>query len=577
MKTSYSVRAGVCKMGFVIGAIVVVLCILLVGYFTRKKYYKEIDRLESWKIDITNRPVQDEMSKVKQLNMTGQTEELFERWRKEWDEIAAGGLPEIDELLFDAEEAIDKLRFKKAGEIQAEIRASLTESEEKIKQILTELNELVGSEQKNREEMEELKDVYRESKRSLLAHRHTYGHAVDAFEKQLDEMMENFQIFEEKTEHGDYLEAREVVLTIKERLMKISEKMEAIPKLLMDCQTGLPMQINELKDGFHEMIGQGYRLEHLRFEQEIVRLEQEIQSFLAQLGQTEVEEVETGIAVVKETIEQLYVLLEKEVLAKHYIQQNKDEIKAALNEIEDNCRILKEETEYVQQIYHLAKTELDAQKQSEKQVVQLLKRYEHLEIRISEQGDAHSHLSEELSEIKQMIETIATEQKEYREALHMLRKDEIIARDKVKELKKKMAEAIRTVSKSKIPGLPREYEFLLEDAEESINRVIEKLAEKPLNIPTVQHFLDLAVQSVEELVKNTDEMLENVLLAEKVIQYGNRFKSRYPSVAEGLNEAELAFRDYDYKLALEQAATTIEKVEPGAMKKIEALMSEKVL
>ncbi|MGJ7920412.1 septation ring formation regulator EzrA [Neobacillus sp. LXY-4] len=564
-------------MGFVIGAIVVVLCILLVGYFTRKKYYKEIDRLESWKIDITNRPVQDEMSKVKQLNMTGQTEELFERWRKEWDEIAAGGLPEIDELLFDAEEAIDKLRFKKAGEIQAEIRASLTESEEKIKQILTELNELVGSEQKNREEMEELKDVYRESKRSLLAHRHTYGHAVDAFEKQLDEMMENFQIFEEKTEHGDYLEAREVVLTIKERLMKISEKMEAIPKLLMDCQTGLPMQINELKDGFHEMIGQGYRLEHLRFEQEIVRLEQEIQSFLAQLGQTEVEEVETGIAVVKETIEQLYVLLEKEVLAKHYIQQNKDEIKAALNEIEDNCRILKEETEYVQQIYHLAKTELDAQKQSEKQVVQLLKRYEHLEIRISEQGDAHSHLSEELSEIKQMIETIATEQKEYREALHMLRKDEIIARDKVKELKKKMAEAIRTVSKSKIPGLPREYEFLLEDAEESINRVIEKLAEKPLNIPTVQHFLDLAVQSVEELVKNTDEMLENVLLAEKVIQYGNRFKSRYPSVAEGLNEAELAFRDYDYKLALEQAATTIEKVEPGAMKKIEALMSEKVL
>ena len=41
-----------------------------------------MDRLEVWKIDLMNRPVLDEMSKVKQLNMTGQTEELFERMAK---------------------------------------------------------------------------------------------------------------------------------------------------------------------------------------------------------------------------------------------------------------------------------------------------------------------------------------------------------------------------------------------------------------------------------------------------------------------------------------------------------------
>ncbi|MDF2791644.1 MAG: septation ring formation regulator EzrA, partial [Neobacillus sp.] len=34
-----------------------------------------MDRLEAWKIDLFNRPILDEMSKVKQLNMTGQTEE----------------------------------------------------------------------------------------------------------------------------------------------------------------------------------------------------------------------------------------------------------------------------------------------------------------------------------------------------------------------------------------------------------------------------------------------------------------------------------------------------------------------
>ena len=96
--TSYSVRAGV-WMGYVIAAIIIIFCVLLLTYFIRKKYFKEIDRLESWKIDIMNRPVLDEMTKVKQLNMTGQTEKLFDGWRKEWDEIVACVLPDIEGIL----------------------------------------------------------------------------------------------------------------------------------------------------------------------------------------------------------------------------------------------------------------------------------------------------------------------------------------------------------------------------------------------------------------------------------------------------------------------------------------------
>ncbi len=272
----------------------------------------------------------------------------------------------------------------------------------------------------------------------------------------------------------------------------------------------------------------------------------------------------------------MYVLLEKEVLAKHYIHQHKDETKSHLADAVDNSNILKEETELVQQIYHLSEMELEAQKKSEKQLAQLMKRFELLEIRLTQPDFAQTHLSEDLSEIQGMVQKLEQDQKDYREILDALRKDELAAREKVQDLKKSIGEMIRTISKSKIPGLPNDYEFLLDDAKESIQTVMEKLAEKPLDIPIVQHFLDIAVKVVEELVSTTKEMLENVILAEKVIQYGNRYKSKYPSVAEGLYEAELAFRDFDYKVALEQAATTIEKVEPGAIKKIEKMLSEEI-
>lgn len=53
--------------------------------------------------------------------MTGQTEELFERWRNQWDDVVTVKLPDLEEMLFDAEEHTDRYRFKKAKEVQQSI------------------------------------------------------------------------------------------------------------------------------------------------------------------------------------------------------------------------------------------------------------------------------------------------------------------------------------------------------------------------------------------------------------------------------------------------------------------------
>ena len=45
------------KMEYIIGGISILFCLFLAGYFLKKKYYKESDRLEKWKMEITSRPV----------------------------------------------------------------------------------------------------------------------------------------------------------------------------------------------------------------------------------------------------------------------------------------------------------------------------------------------------------------------------------------------------------------------------------------------------------------------------------------------------------------------------------------
>lgn len=561
-------------MEFIVGGLLLILILYIVGYLMKKKNYKEIDRLEAWKIDIMNRPVLDEFAKVKKLNMSGQTEELFDKWRKNWDEIITTTLPNVEEKLFDAEDYIDKYRFIKAKEALMAIENDLRQAEEKIEYLIEEIKELVGSEEKNRQDIEELKETYLLLRKNLLAHRHSYETTEKKFESLLEQVVSDFAEYEKLTVSGNYLEAREIVLRIRGLLEDIRVKMELIPALINECRMKIPTALKELASGYQEMCDQGYILDHLQIEDEMKAMENQLQQYLDDLDELKIENVEEGMEEIKNRIDSLYDLLEDEVLARQYIQANGDKTKELLQVIQEANERLKAEIANVQQIYHISDSSMKEQTELDQTLNQLIQRYEVLEQKILNDETAYSLLRNELLEIKEQLEKMKGEYEEFTERLQTLRKDEMAAKDKVRELTRKISEAITESSTNNIPGLPESYLVLVEDAKEAIIDVKKKLEEKPLDITAVQTFLEIAVKNVEKLVEQTYDLVETVKLAERVIQYGNRYRSRYPSVQHALNEAEQSFRGYDYYTALEVAATAIEEIEPGALKKIEQLLEE---
>ena len=550
-------------MKYIIGSVIILLIMITVGYFVKRKYYKEMDRLETWKLDITDRPVRDEMSKVKQLNMTGQTEELFERWRNQWDDIVTVKVPNLEELLFDAEEYIDRYRFGKAKEAQKQIENKLMEIEEEIKSILRELNELVGSEEKNRVEIEQLKDSYREAKKNLLAHHHSFGKAEKYLEAQLNEVTNKFQEYEEKTRSGNYLEARETVLHIKVQLEAIKKQMEMIPQYLIECQSILPSQLSDIREGFLEMEKQGYYLEHIQLIDEIRDLEELIKTCLSNVEEVKLEQAEEEMKEIRSRIEILFDLLEKEVHAKHFVMQNEGATNDLLDIILKENEQLNNELLEIQQSYHLTEEDFEKQMRLENELAALYKRFDILCEKVKNNETAQTAVGEELTEIKEQLDVFREEQQNFFFKLQALRKDEMEARDKILELSKKVTEAIREITKSNIPGVSEEFKDLLQDGKESIESVKKQLEEKPLNISSVNQYLEIAVLTVEKLIGATYELLESAMLAEKVIQYGNRYRSQYPNVSQALDEAEKSFRHFDYQIALEQAATSIQSIDPG--------------
>ncbi|MDQ0231058.1 septation ring formation regulator EzrA [Metabacillus malikii] len=562
-------------MEVIIGLILLICVVFGIGYILRRNIYKDVDRLEAWKIEIMNRSIVEELSKVKELKMLGQAEELFEQWRNEWDEIITDQLPQVEDLLYEAEDYSDKYRFKKSKEVLGHIENILITVDENIDKIIEEINELVTSEEKNKVESEEIKEQYRKVKKSLLAHSHQYGKAYNQLDASLSEIADSLKQFETETIEGNYLAAREILVQLKLDLDTLQVKIEEIPKLLTECNITLPNTLTELADGYKEMAQSGYFLEHIQVNQELNRLRKQLDAMRKQIENTEIEEVEENLQSIQLAIEGIYDLLENEVEASQFVKQAAVSIESKLNKLAEEKAKTVEETELVKQSYRLSETELDKQKTIEKQITQIEKKFAHLKQNVNSEHVAHSIVKEELEELEKQITKLFEDHNEYREMLSTLRKDEIQARERLNQLKRLLLDTTRAVHQSNVPGLPEEVVSHIDKAKRDVQKATAKLEEIPLNMNVVNQLLNDAIETVETLKQASDELINQVLLVEQVIQYGNRYRSRHSQLASAFTEAEHLFRESNYREALDMASAALEQVEPGAFEKIKSISQNK--
>ncbi|OEH91808.1 septation ring formation regulator EzrA [Bacillus solimangrovi] len=555
-------------MEYVIGLIILSLGLITYTLIMRKRVYNEVARLESWKVEIMNRPVTEEISRVKELNLTGQAEEKFESWRNTWDDIVTRKFPDVEERLFDAEEAAEKFRFTRAKKINQETNEDLQEIEEQIKLLLSELQDLLGSEQQNRVDVEGLRQTVKQVKKRLLTERHTFGKAESYIEAMIENVEKQFAIVDQQTVDGNYFEARETVLNIKNELIDIEEKSDLVPELLADCQNYIPAQIQELRSGIAEMQGQEYVLSHLPIETELEKIEEELAEHQKFIEKAEIDKVKDEIFDIKEVIEEMYDALEKEVISKQIIDKEAPHVEPLLHQLREEIAITKEETEFVQLSYQLTEKDLETQHRLETELNHMLRKYEDTILRMKENNAPATQIRKELEKITEKVKEIMETHATFRDTLQTLRKDELEARNQIQEMRVKLLETNRLVKKSTLPGVPKQFWSQITDASGSIQSVAYKLEEKPLDMATIHRLLKEANDNVNGVYNELNRMLENALLSEKLIQYGNRYRNSYPFIAAKLIEAEQSFRSCQYDLSLEQAAEALEEIDENAIENV---------
>ncbi len=547
-----------------------IITLLIIGLILRKRVYDAVDRQELWKMDIMNRNTAAELARIKGLNLSGETQEKFESWKERWEFIVAKELPDVSDYLYEAEDAADRYRFPSAKKIVQKVDHTLNAIENDIEKMLEELNELLESEETSRKDIEKLQPKISQIKQSMVQNRQQYGKSELRFVEIANELEGRLTKYHELVETGNYIEAKNFVDQIKEDLVHLEEQIDEFPELFKICSDQLPGELDELTSGLKQMNDEGYRTEALGFETEIQGYQQRLLDCVKSLEKGNYSEVRPIIIEIEDRLKEIYEHLEEEAVARNYIETKVPSYQQTLDKLAETFEETKLEVETLRKTYYFEDEDMEKYLALEKSITQSKKQLDELSKDLDDASKSHSSLRLQLETGFSQLEDLELKHTEFLNQIHNLRKDELDAKEKLSRMNTQVNDLNRKLRKSNLPGIPNFIWSLMESTSENNNKVLKALEKQPLDIAEVQHLLLEAESTVEQVVEEIDIMLDQAYLTEQVIQYANRYRSRYPFLAAKLSESERLFRSYEYELALEQAARAIEEIEPGALKRIEA-------
>ncbi|WP_080874949.1 septation ring formation regulator EzrA [Oceanobacillus timonensis] len=562
-------------MAVVVGIILAVIVCLTVALIIRKRVYDQVDYLENWKLDITDRDVAKQIAQIKALNLSGETLEKFETWKEEWEKIITNSLPDVEKYLMRAEEAADRFLVPKAKKILKEAENHLEKNEEEIKEIMEELEELLRAEEAGRGGAEELKPRMKGLRSMLSQSRYQYGKAEKEFDKDIDAlelMLDQYYAF---VNDGDYLKANENIQELKDSTKKVEDKLEIFPDLFKKVKQELPSQLSNLSAGMKEMREDGYRIKHLGFERELVTYQEQLKDLETQLETADITDVEEQLQQIEARILEMYEALEEEAVAKNYVEQKSQEYEDSVKQISATFEAAREEVEEIQKAYYVEDDDMERFQTMGKAIKDLKHHAETLANSMEDDKQSHLELKKEMEAGFKRIKELEEDHEAFQKSIANLRKDELEARDKLDEMRDLLTELHRKLKKSNIPGVPSYIWTRFETAVQKNSQVIEVLETYPLEMSNVQFALNEAKQAIDQAYEQVDMMLDQAFLTEQVIQYANRYRSKSPDLNQKLKEAERLFRNYEYELSLEHAANAVEEVEPGSLKKIESYQEKR--
>ncbi|MFZ1780697.1 MAG: septation ring formation regulator EzrA [Enterococcus aquimarinus] len=557
-------------IGIVIAIIAVVAVLYGVGFFMRRKNQEKLNDLEKRKEELFDLPVIEEVDEVKKMHLVGQSQNTFREWSQKWTDLSTASFAELESQIFEVENLNETFRFLKGQAAVKDAEETLVMMEQEVKAIRQGLKELRESEERNSLQVQQALDVYEELKKNLREEGATYGPAYAELQKQVKNIEIEFTQFVTLNTSGDPVEAREVLEEAEKHTYELQDLMKRIPVVYEELNKTFPAQLKEIEDGYKKLLEEKFKFPEENFENDIHRVARRIENSTADLAKVEVAAVEVANRDTAHEIDTLYTVMEREIDAKKYVLKNRQVIEEYINHSMKNNRQLLIEIDHTSQSYTLNHNELGRVRGFQTEIDELVRRHGIYLPQLESNEIPYSEIQGFYKDAYHILDDIENQQVEIDESLRELRKDEKVAQEKIEAFELQLRNLKRFVEKQRLPGLPGDYLeffFLTTDRVEELGKSLNKIR---INIDEVNKLVAICEEELVILDTRTKELVDAAALTEQLMQYANRYRHSHPEVKAAIEHGLVLFNEeYRYQDALDEIATSLERVEPGAFTRLE--------
>ncbi|HCW8295575.1 TPA: septation ring formation regulator EzrA [Staphylococcus aureus] len=548
---------------------VIILIAVGVLFYLRSNKRQIIEKAIERKNEIETLPFDQNLAQLSKLNLKGETKTKYDAMKKDNVESTNKYLAPVEEKIHNAEALLDKFSFN-ASQSEIDDANELMDSyEQSYQQQLEDVNEIIALYKDNDELYDKCKVDYREMKRDVLANRHQFGEAASLLETEIEKFEPRLEQYEVLKADGNYVQAHNHIAALNEQMKQLRSYMEEIPELIRETQKELPGQFQDLKYGCRDLKVEGYDLDHVKVDSTLQSLKTELSFVEPLISRLELEEANDKLANINDKLDDMYDLIEHEVKAKNDVEETKDIITDNLFKAKDMNYTLQTEIEYVRENYYINESDAQSVRQFENEIQSLISVYDDILKEMSKSAVRYSEVQDNLQYLEDHVTVINDKQEKLQNHLIQLREDEAEAEDNLLRVQSKKEEVYRRLLASNLTSVPERFIIMKNEIDHEVRDVNEQFSERPIHVKQLKDKVSKIVIQMNTFEDEANDVLVNAVYAEKLIQYGNRYRKDYSNVDKSLNEAERLFKNNRYKRAIEIAEQALESVEPGVTKHIE--------
>ncbi len=552
----------------VVTIILIVITIFVIRNNQSKKYKKEIEELDVEKNNLLGIPVLTEITKVKELVKTDNLKSKMEDWDNTFKLIRDEKIPKLTESISDADFLVDRKEYKQAIKKITDIELEILSLRKITNNLLEEIKIITNSEERNRTLITKLKIVYREEQNKFERTKKEFGEIAPFVEDEFDAIDKLFAQFEHAMDNNDYVSVEKKIALLDEKINTMNTLLEDIPTIVLMATVMVPNKIDEASTYYYRMKRDGYPLDYLNVEYNIKEIRTKIENIIENLKKLQPGDSIIELKTFIDYFNELYNDFDKEKECKDIFKQNIKNLGHRIDNINKVVRDIYLQIDDIIYNYNLTDEEVNKFSILNQDLEKINKDYKIL----LEQGKmktfAYSTLVDELNGLSQKLSKLQDALDFQLRSITSMKDDEARAKEQLATIEDLLKKAKYRIKDYKIPVIPSSYYIELTEAQDAIREIIKELDKKPIVIKILNIRVDTARDLVFKIYNKTNDMIKLVDMAERMIVYGNRYRSSYEEIDIALNKAEELFRRGKYKESLDISSKSLSFIDKNVMDRL---------